>query len=51
MEEEFFKWYFPYLSRNIEMLVFEHSGYPLILFPTSIGSFHGNKDMGWGRKF
>jgi esterase/lipase superfamily enzyme len=51
MEEEYFKWYFPNLSRNIEMLFFAHSGYRLILFPTSIESFHENKDMGWSRKF
>jgi esterase/lipase superfamily enzyme len=46
MKEEYFKWYSPNLKRDIEMLVFGHSGYPVILFPTSMGSFHENKDMG-----
>lgn len=46
MKEEYMKWYSPNLSRDIEMLVFGHSGYPIILFPTSMGSFHENKDMG-----
>jgi esterase/lipase superfamily enzyme len=46
MKEVYFKWYSPNLSREIEMLVFGHSGQPVILFPTSMGSFHQNKDMG-----
>ncbi|MFT5252856.1 MAG: esterase/lipase superfamily enzyme [Flavobacteriales bacterium] len=46
MKEEYFKWYSPNLNREIEMLVFGHSGYPVILFPTSMGSYHENKDMG-----
>lgn len=46
MKEEYIKWYSLNLSRDIEMLVFGHSGYPIILFPTSMGSFHENKDMG-----
>ena len=28
------------------MLVFGHAGYPVVLFPTSKGSFHENRDMG-----
>jgi len=46
MKENYLKWYSPNLNRDIEMLVFGHSGYPVILFPTSMGSFHENKDMG-----
>ena len=46
MQEEHFKWYSPNLSRDTEMLVFGHAGYPVILFPTSMGSYHENKDMG-----
>ncbi len=46
MKEEYFKWYSPHLNRDIEMLVFGHAGYPVILFPTSMGSYHENKDMG-----
>lgn len=46
MREEYFKWYSPNLSRDIEMLVFGHAGYPVILFPTSMGSFYENRDQG-----
>ncbi len=28
------------------MLVFGHAGYPVVVFPTSMGSFHENRDMG-----
>jgi esterase/lipase superfamily enzyme len=46
MKEEYFKWYSQYLNRDVEMLVFGHAGYPIVLFPTSKGSFHENRDMG-----
>jgi len=46
MKEQYFKWHSPNLSGDIEMLVFGHAGYPVILFPTSMGSNHENKDMG-----
>jgi esterase/lipase superfamily enzyme len=46
MVEEYFKWNSPHLQRDVEMLVFGRGGYPVILFPTSMGSFHENRDMG-----
>lgn len=46
MKEEYFKWYSPNLNRETEMLIFGHAGYPVIVFPTSMGSYHENKDMG-----
>ncbi|PKL82693.1 MAG: esterase [Ignavibacteriae bacterium HGW-Ignavibacteriae-3] len=46
MKEIYHKWYTQYLSRDIEMLVFGHEGYPIILFPTSKGKYHENKDFG-----
>ncbi|GIZ08223.1 esterase family protein [Flavobacterium sp. UMI-01] len=46
MKEAYYKWFSPHLSRDIEMLVFGHSGKPVILFPTSMGSFYENKDKG-----
>ena len=46
MKEEYFKWHSPNLNSEIEMLVFGHSGYPVIVFPTSMGSYHENKDQG-----
>jgi esterase/lipase superfamily enzyme len=47
MNERYIKWYTPYLSREFEMLAFgEGGGLPLILFPTSFGSYYQNKDFG-----
>ncbi|MHA7129155.1 esterase family protein [Algoriphagus namhaensis] len=46
MKEEYYKWYSPHLHRDVQMLSFGHAGYPVIVFPTSKGSFHENKDMG-----
>lgn len=46
MQEEYLKWFSPYLQRDVEMLVFGHAGYPVVVFPTSKGSFHENRDMG-----
>jgi esterase/lipase superfamily enzyme len=47
MKEEHFKWYSTNLSRETEMLVFGHAGYPVILFPTSMGGFHENRRYGF----
>lgn len=44
MKEEHFKWYSPTLSKDIEMLVFGHAGYPLILFPTTGGQYYECKN-------
>ncbi len=45
MKEEYHKWYSPTLSKEIEMLVFGHAGYPVILFPTSTGRYYECKDF------
>jgi esterase/lipase superfamily enzyme len=45
MKEEHVRWYTPYLSRDFEMLVFGHSGAPVILFPTSMGRHYQNRDF------
>lgn len=45
MKEEYFKWYSPTLSRDIEMLVFGHAGYPVIVFPSTMGRYHESKDF------
>ena len=45
MQEKYHKWYSPNLNTEVEMLVFGHSGYPVVLFPTSMGSYHENKDQ------
>jgi len=46
VKEEYKKWYSPNLSGDIELLVFGHSGRPVILFPTSNGRYYQNKDSG-----
>ena len=43
--EHHHKWYSPSLSRNIDVLSFGNRGYPIILFPTSMGRHYENKDF------
>lgn len=45
MKEEYIKRYSHALGFDTQMLVFGHSGYPLILFPTSKGRYYENKDF------
>ena len=47
MNERYIKWHTPYLSREFGMLAFGNGGgLPLILFLTSFGLYHQNKDFG-----
>jgi len=46
MNEQYHKWYSGQLSADIEMLVYGDRGYPVILFPTSMGRYYQNKDFG-----
>ena len=46
MKEDYIRWHTPHLSRDFEMLVFGHAGYPVIAFPTSLGRYYQNKDFG-----
>ncbi len=49
MNERYLRWWTPHLSRDFEMLAFGDGGpgsIPLVLFPTSFGRFHQNKDFG-----
>jgi len=46
LKEEFIKWHSPILGLETEMLVFGHSGLPIIIYPTSMGSYNQNKDFG-----
>jgi esterase/lipase superfamily enzyme len=39
MHREYHKWFSPRLHREMALLVFGHSGLPLIVFPTSMGRF------------
>jgi esterase/lipase superfamily enzyme len=45
MKEYQVKFYSPNLNTETEMLVFGDSGYPIILFPTSMGRQNQNKDF------
>lgn len=45
MKETYFKWHSPVLGKEMEMLVFGEGGYPVIVFPTSMGSYTQNKDF------
>jgi esterase/lipase superfamily enzyme len=46
LQEKYYKWYSEYLSREFEMLVFGHSGFPVIAFPTSNARYYELKDFG-----
>jgi esterase/lipase superfamily enzyme len=46
LKETYQKWYSPTLGRDIEMLVIGHWGYPILLFPTSMGRYYQNKEFG-----
>ncbi len=46
MKEEYKKWYSPNLSGEIELLIYGHSGCPVLLFPTSKGRYYETKDFG-----
>lgn len=46
MIENYYKWHSPSLGRDFQMLVFGDRGIPLILFPTSMGTYYENKDRG-----
>lgn len=45
LQEVYEKFYSPSLGREIEMLVFGHWGYPVLLFPTSMGKYYQNRDF------
>jgi esterase/lipase superfamily enzyme len=45
MHEHHHKWFSQYLSRDIDVLAFGTRGYPIILFPTSMGRYYENKDF------
>lgn len=45
MTEHLHRWYSPNLSMDIDVLAFGTRGYPIILFPTSMGRYYENKDF------
>lgn len=40
MDREYHKWFSPLLQRNMELLVFGHSGTPVLFFPTRTARFY-----------
>jgi esterase/lipase superfamily enzyme len=46
LTEQYHRWHSPNLNLELEMLVFGDRGYPVILFPTTKGRFHQNRDFG-----
>lgn len=46
MHRSHHQWVSPILNRNMELLVFGHSGAPMIVFPTSQGRFFEYEDRG-----
>ncbi|MCF8412141.1 MAG: esterase [Melioribacteraceae bacterium] len=46
MKEQFHTWYTQYLHRDFHMLVFGHSGFPVICFPPGGGRYYDLKDNG-----
>lgn len=45
MQEIHHKWYSSNIGREMETLAFGHAGFPVVLFPTSMGRFFENKDF------
>ncbi len=45
MKEQYFKWHNKHINQDMEMLVFGEKGYPVIIYPTSMGSYTQNKDF------
>jgi len=46
MNREYHKWWSPRLSRDMEMLVFGHSGAKVLVFPTRCGRFYEWENIG-----
>jgi len=40
MNREYHKWFSPHLKRDMELLIFGHSGTPVLLFPTRTARFY-----------
>jgi esterase/lipase superfamily enzyme len=44
MKREYYKWFSPYLERDMELLVFGHAGDPVLFFPTRTARFFDYED-------
>ncbi|MCY7352752.1 MAG: esterase [Cytophagaceae bacterium] len=45
MEERYFRYYSHHLGRDIEVLSYGHWGYPMVIFPTTMGRYFEAKDF------
>ncbi len=45
MKEQHIRWHSPVLGKQMDLLIFGEQGYPVIVFPTSMGSYTQNKDF------
>jgi esterase/lipase superfamily enzyme len=45
VKEQHIHWHSPILGKEMDLLIFGESGYPIIIFPTSMGSYTQNKDF------
>jgi len=46
MRRDYVKWHSPSLHRDMELLVFGHGGFPVLVFPTSYGRFFEYEERG-----
>ena len=46
MNREYHRWYSHRLGRDMELLLYGHSGEPVLMLPTSRGRFYQNEDFG-----
>jgi esterase/lipase superfamily enzyme len=49
MTRDYARWWSHQLSRDMELLAFGHAGWPMIVFPTSMGSFYEYEERGMVR--
>ena len=46
MKKEYFRWFSPSLGKDMELNVYGHAGKPVIVFPSSGGSYYEYEDLG-----
>jgi esterase/lipase superfamily enzyme len=46
VQRDYFRWHSPSLGKDMEGLTYGHGGAPVLIFPTSMGRFFENEDMG-----
>jgi esterase/lipase superfamily enzyme len=46
VKRDYHRWFSPGLHRDVESLVFGHGGMPMLVFPTSMGTFFEYEDRG-----